>query len=100
KRSRRAVAYWCCACAAFAVCLLVLGFGLRAGAGSALAAPQSKAGPLATPTPTPTCGAAWSIVPSPSVGALDNFLFGVAVISADAIWAVGSYYDDNFLSHT
>src|SRR5436309_10304305 len=83
ERSRRAFRYWWCACAAFAVCLLVLVAGLGAGASSALAAGRSDAGPLVTLTPTPTCGAAWSIVPSPSGGALDNLLNGVAVISAN-----------------
>jgi hypothetical protein len=35
-------------------------------------------------------GRRWSIVPSPSVGSGDNFLFGVAAVSKARAWAVGS----------
>jgi hypothetical protein len=35
-------------------------------------------------------GTRWRIVPSPDVGAGDNFLFGVAAASATQAWAVGS----------
>jgi WD40 repeat protein len=36
-------------------------------------------------------GNQWSIVPSPSPGTLRNTLDGLAVVSEDDIWAVGSY---------
>ena len=36
-------------------------------------------------------GGAWSIVPSPNVGALSNFLFGVSG-SGNDVWAAGYYY--------
>src|SRR5215470_16595044 len=34
-------------------------------------------------------GTAWSIVPSPNQGSLDNILFGVAAVSSNSVWAVG-----------
>ncbi|MBF6614598.1 MAG: S-layer homology domain-containing protein, partial [Chloroflexi bacterium] len=37
-------------------------------------------------------GTQWSVVPSPSPGSADNYLGGVAVVSANDVWAVG-YYD-------
>jgi len=36
-------------------------------------------------------GGAWSVVPSPNVGALSNFLFGVSG-SGNDVWAAGYYY--------
>ena len=36
-------------------------------------------------------GTAWSVVPSPSPGTYTNALGGVAVVSANDVWAVGSY---------
>lgn len=41
------------------------------------------------PVPAPVCRA-WTIVPSPNVGAVNN-LKAVAALSASDIWAVGSY---------
>jgi hypothetical protein len=41
---------------------------------------------------TSTCGV-WSRVSSPNVGRSTNFLNGVAAISANNVWAVGSYGD-------
>src|SRR5216683_1037878 len=35
-------------------------------------------------------GTRWSVVPSPSVGSGDNFLFGAAAASGGPVWAVGS----------
>ncbi len=37
-------------------------------------------------------GSAWSIVPSPDLGALDTTLYGVAVSSGNSVWA-GGYYE-------
>jgi hypothetical protein len=37
-------------------------------------------------------GTTWSVVPSPSPGALNNGLSGVTVVSATDAWAVGSYF--------
>src|SRR5207244_2669724 len=37
-------------------------------------------------------GATWSIVPSPNQGTTyDNYLYGVAALSANDVWAVGNY---------
>src|SRR6185503_297425 len=38
-------------------------------------------------------GGAWSIVPSPNVGAGNNVLTGIAAHAANDVWAVG--YDDD-----
>jgi hypothetical protein len=49
--------------------------------------------PTSTPTNTPDpCAPVWSVVPSPNVGSID-FLYAVGIISANNIWAVGTYYD-------
>jgi hypothetical protein len=45
-------------------------------------------------------GAVWSVVPSPSPGALQNILFGVAAITDSDAWAVGAEQDANGLWHT
>ncbi len=45
-------------------------------------------------------GSAWSVVPSPSPGALQNILFGVAAISDSDVWAVGDEQDFSGLWHT
>ena len=45
-------------------------------------------------------GTVWSVVPSPSPGALQNILFGVAAISESDVWAVGAQQDANELWHT
>src|SRR5206468_9107024 len=36
-------------------------------------------------------GTAWSVVPSPNVGTGHNVLNGVAAVSANDVWAVGTY---------
>ena len=36
-------------------------------------------------------GAAWSVVPSPNASVTLNFLSGIAVVSANDIWTVGSF---------
>ncbi|HVF99441.1 MAG TPA: hypothetical protein VND68_06360, partial [Chloroflexia bacterium] len=36
-------------------------------------------------------GSAWSVVPSPNMGAYSNTLWDVAAISANDVWAVGTY---------
>ncbi|HEY6410371.1 MAG TPA: hypothetical protein VIY29_23210, partial [Ktedonobacteraceae bacterium] len=47
-------------------------------------------------------GTTWSVVPSPSPGALNNMLSGVTVVSATDAWVVGSYFinPDPDTSHT
>ena len=45
-------------------------------------------------------GNVWSVVPSPSPGALQNILFGVAAITDSDVWAVGAEQDANGLWHT
>jgi hypothetical protein len=39
-------------------------------------------------------GSQWSIVPSPNVGIYDNNLIGVAAVSINDVWAVGTYVGD------
>ncbi len=36
-------------------------------------------------------GTSWSVVPSPNVGTSYNYLYGVAMVSANDVWAVGYY---------
>ena len=36
-------------------------------------------------------GTAWSVVPSPNVGPVLTLSHGVAAVSANDVWAVGSY---------
>ena len=45
-------------------------------------------------------GRSWSVVPSPSPGAHQNILYGVAAISDSDVWAVGAEEDSNGLWHT
>src|SRR5438552_19193179 len=40
---------------------------------------------------TPLGGTCWSVVPSPNVGTSLNYLWGVAAVSANDVWAVGAY---------
>jgi len=42
-----------------------------------------------------SCTGGWSVVPSPSIGNLDNNLAAVSAGSATDAWAVGSYYASN-----
>jgi hypothetical protein len=35
-------------------------------------------------------GTAWEMVPTPIVGTKDNYLYGIAALSSDDVWAVGS----------
>src|SRR5215469_7128522 len=45
-------------------------------------------------------GSGWSVVPSPSPGAQQNILYGVAAVSDSDVWAVGGQQDSNGLWHT
>jgi hypothetical protein len=45
-------------------------------------------------------GTSWSVVPSPSPGARQNILYGVAAISDTDVWAVGTQKDSNDVFHT
>jgi hypothetical protein len=45
-------------------------------------------------------GTNWTVVPSPSPGARENILYGVAAISDSDVWAVGASQDGNSLWHT
>ena len=45
-------------------------------------------------------GSMWSVVPSPSPGALQNILYGVAAITDSDVWAVGAQQDAAGLWHT
>jgi hypothetical protein len=44
-------------------------------------------------------GTQWSVVSSPSPGALQNILYGIAAISDSDVWAVGAEEDANGLWH-
>lgn len=44
-------------------------------------------------------GSVWSVVSSPSPGALQNILYGVAAISDSDVWAVGAEQDADGLFH-
>ena len=45
-------------------------------------------------------GTVWTVVPSPSPGALQNILFSVAAITDSDVWAVGAEQDASGLWHT
>jgi hypothetical protein len=45
-------------------------------------------------------GTQWSVVASPNVGSNENFLAGLAVISANDIWAVGEYLNTSSIFKT
>ena len=44
-------------------------------------------------------GSTWSVIPSPSPGARQNILYGVAALSDSDVWAVGADQDANGLWH-
>jgi phosphoesterase family protein len=45
-------------------------------------------------------GTTWSIIPSPSPGARQNILYGIAAVSDSDVWAVGAYQDASSVWHT
>jgi len=45
-------------------------------------------------------GSQWSMVPSSNVGTHDNFLIGVTTVSANDVWTVGAYNDNNNILNT
>jgi len=51
--------------------------------------------PVSGKTTALSCGSGWSVVPSPSIGNLDNNLAAVSAASANDSWAVGDYYNSN-----
>jgi hypothetical protein len=44
------------------------------------------------------CQPSWSIVPSPDGGPTGNGLYGVAALSSDDVWTVGTYFTNRALS--
>jgi hypothetical protein len=60
----------------------------------------STALPTSQPTSPPSACGVWSKVASPNVGTSTNFLHGVAAISMNDVWAVGSSIDDKHGSLT
>src|SRR5436190_722271 len=77
---------------------LAVGIGLTSSGVFAGRLTSSAAGlahaPALTDTPTSTpnpCAPVWSVVSSPNVGINHNLLDGVAVVSANDVWAVGFY---------
>src|SRR5437870_3635793 len=60
--------------------------------GNAYAHPYVTTTPTITPTSTPLpCGLAWNVIDSPNPSPSLNYLFGVAAVSANDVWAVGVY---------
>ncbi len=57
--------------------------------GAAGAQPLVEESATATATPSPTCGVDWRVQSSPNLDSHNNYLTGIAVISADDIWSVG-----------
>lgn len=45
-------------------------------------------------------GSKWSMVSTPNVGSFGNELLGVAAVSANDVWAVGSYVNSNQIEQT
>jgi hypothetical protein len=45
-------------------------------------------------------GSSWQVVPSPSVGSINNVLYGVAAISASDLWAVGAVTNSSYIQQT
>jgi hypothetical protein len=45
-------------------------------------------------------GNVWSVIPSPSPGAMQNILYGVAAVTDSDVWVVGSEEDANGVWHT
>src|SRR5437867_4096935 len=67
--------------------------GVFAG-GLAASSVKPAYAPIDTNTPTSTpnpCDPVWSVIGSPNVGTSSNVLNGVAVVSANDVWAVGYY---------
>jgi hypothetical protein len=62
--------------------------------------PTATPAPSQTPSPTPTDCSGWGIVSSPNVGAQENVLNAIAVVSPNDVWAVGDSYDGNTHHHT
>src|SRR3982751_5707863 len=54
---------------------------------------QPMGGFTDTPTNTPVPCSQFYFASSPNVGTSDNFLSGVAAVSASDVWAVGYYYN-------
>src|SRR5205814_8580990 len=54
---------------------------------------QNTSKPMDTPTdtPTPVCDLRWRAVNSPSPSSTTNYLFGVAAVSPNDVWAVGTF---------
>ena len=44
-------------------------------------------------------GSNWNVVSSPNIGSRDNSLYGVAVVSASDVWAVGESFINGSLRH-
>jgi hypothetical protein len=57
--------------------------------------------PTFTPTPasTQTLNGTWRVVRSPNTSTYSNALHGVAVVSANDVWAVGSAFDESLIMH-
>lgn len=63
-------------------------------------AEASHASPASSPTSTPAACESWTIVNSPTPGNYYNSLNGVAAVSDNTIWTVGSYANASGPQHT
>src|SRR4051812_26000990 len=79
--------------------LLTLGGLLTTGRGADAPAPARAEG-LGGLTPSPTCTPDWQQVSSPNVGSGNNYLYSVAAVAANDIWAVGYYTTTTNLQQT
>jgi hypothetical protein len=52
---------------------------------------QPSAQGAVTPTPTASCDLEWRVVPSPNVGAQQNYLTDIDAFSPSEVWAIGYY---------
>ena len=44
-------------------------------------------------------GTQWNIIPSPKIGQTGSYLSGIAAVSTNDLWAVGTYTDSTFTGH-
>jgi hypothetical protein len=53
--------------------------------------PSTASASTPTPASVPRPSGSWNVVPSPNTGSPNNYLFGVAAIASNDVWAVGGY---------
>jgi hypothetical protein len=58
--------------------------------------PTNTHSPTVTPSPTVACVEGWQVVNSPNVTPGDNYLYEIAAVGPDDVWAVGEVHDNPF----